>query len=124
MYPFDAKVKMQLCHAIVGGMPVYESTGIEITNGELRHLFTQFLVEITDGIFLGCYSIGEPFRISYLKLLSAICELVSPNADNHAMRILGRYFPKMPPAKLATWLDWLTDQHESEHEIQFCWMTA
>ena len=123
MFPFDAKVKMQLCHAIVGEMPVYESTGIEITDGALRQHFTKFIVELADGIYMGQDSIGEPFKLSYINLLTASIELCSEKEGSRAIGILQDFYPKMPPVEFAQWIDWLTDQHEDDREIQLCWMT-
>lgn len=119
-YP-DTPRPMQLCAAMVTDMPVYEETGVETKRAEVRETFTHCLLDLVGEIYMGCYSIGEPFRISYLKLLDLQMKLVTE--DELTVERMHRYFnEKMTPTTLAIWVDAVMDKHEGQREIEFKWM--
>lgn len=120
VYP-DTKRPMQFCAAMVTGMPVYESTGVETKEALRREAWTQMLCQLTGELYMGCYSIGEPLKISYQKLLDLQTNLVLESEDT--MRIFRRYFPTMPAINLAMWVDQLLDKHDGSREIEFKWMS-
>jgi hypothetical protein len=111
---------MQLCAAIVTGMPVYEATGIETKKAELRERVTQCLCALTNCLYMGCYSLGETFRISYIALLNANSGLLTE--EYKAMQYMQQYLPGVKPLSLAVWIDKLLDGHENQREIEFKWM--
>lgn len=116
----DTPRAMQLCAAIVTGMPVYEATGIETKKAELRERVTQCLCALTNRLYMGCYSLGETFRISYIALLNANSDLLTE--EYKAMQYMQQYLPGVKPLSLAVWIDKLLDGHENQREIEFKWM--
>lgn len=120
VYP-DTKRPMQLCAAMVTGMPVYEATGVETKKADVRQAFTYFLLSMVGDLYLGCYSIGEPFRISYLKLLDLQGNLLLK--DEQTMAKFNKYTNGMDPLTIALWIDKLLEDHQDEREIEFKWMT-
>lgn len=119
VYP-DTPRPMQLCAAIVKGMPVYEATGIETKKAVLRERVTQCLCALTGQLYMGCYSIGEAFRISYIALLNANCDLLTEK--DKAMQYMQQYLPGVKPLSLCVWIDKLLDDHKGQREIEFMWM--
>lgn len=120
VYP-DTPRPMQFCAAMVDGMPVYESTGVETKEALRREAWTKMLCDLVGVLYMGCYSIGEPFKISYLKLLDLQANLVLESEDT--MRIFRKYFPTMPAINMAMWVDKLLDKHEDDKVIEFKWMS-
>ena len=119
-YP-DTERPMQLCAAIVSPMPVYEATGIETKRAAVRETFTHCLLDLVGQIYMGCYSIGDSFRISYLQLLELNSRLLLN--DGPTIERMHRYFnEKMEPLTIAVWIDKLLDDHEGQREIEFKWM--
>lgn len=120
----DTKKKMQLCHAIVSGMPMYESTGIETEKGIVRVHFTHLLCDLAGQVYMGCFAIGEPFRISALRLCNIATELIlSGDKYQPTKDILKKYYPKMKPHQFAGWIDEILDKHEDAREqVEFMWM--
>lgn len=116
----DTPRPMQLCAAIVTDMPVYEATGIETTKAELRERVTQCLCALTNRLYMGCYSLGDPFRISYIALLNAGCNLLTK--DYKAVQHMEKYLPGVKPLSLSVWIDKLLDDHDGAREIEFKWM--
>jgi len=116
----DTPRPMQLCAAMVGGMPVYEATGIETKKAELRERVTQCLCALTNTLYLGGYSIGAGFRISYVALLTANGDLLTEECK--AMQYMQKYLPGVKPLNLAVWIDKLLDNHDGQREIEFKWM--
>lgn len=116
----DTERPMQLCAAIVSPMPVYEATGVETKKADVRQAFTYFLLSMVGDLYLGCYSIGEPFRISYLKLLDLQTNLVLK--DERTMARFNKYTKGMDPWSIVVWLDKLLDDHNDQREIEFKWM--
>lgn len=119
VYP-DTKRPMQFCAAMVEGMPVYESTGVETKEALRREAWTQMLCQLTGELYMGCYSIGEPFSISSLKLLNLQTNLLLESEDT--MRIFRKFFPTMPALNMAVWVDQLLDKHADDKVIKFIWM--
>lgn len=111
---------MQFCAALTTTMPVYESTGLETKYGCRREAWTQCLCDMTGVIYMGCFSIGEPFRISCLALLN-VCTNLLVN-DDVTIKRLRKYYPTLDPLKVVAWLDKLLDDHENQREIEFKWM--
>ncbi len=120
IYP-DTPRPMQFCAAIVTGTPVYESTGVETKEALRREAWTKMLCNLVGVLYMGCYSIGEPFKISYLKLLDLQANLLLEREDT--MRIYRRYFPTQPAINMAVWVDQLLDKHFGSREIEFKWMS-
>ena len=120
-YP-DTPRPMQLCAAIVAGMPVYEATGVETKKAAVRERFTQCLCDLAGEIYLGCYSIGSSFRISYVKLLNLSTDLLLNKPD--AVMRLRRHYKAMDPFTIVAWLDKIFDTHEGQNEIEFKWMNS
>ena len=120
-YP-DTPRPMQLCVAMVTGMPVYEETGVETKMAIVRQVYTQCLHDLVGEIYMGCYSIGEPFRITYMKLLDLQTNLVLK--DQHTIDRLRKYFKNLEPLSLCVWLDEILDSHEGQKEIEFKWMNS
>ena len=118
-YP-DTQRPMQLCAAMVGGMPVYEATGIETKKAELRERVTQCLCALTNTLYMGGYSIGAGFRISYVSLLTANGDLLTE--EHKAMQYMQKYLPGVKSLSLAVWIDKLLDNHDGQREIEFKWM--
>ena len=121
MFP-DTPKSMHFCAAMVEGMPVYESTGVQTKEALRREAWTKLLCDLTGELYMGCYSIGEPFKISYLKMLDLQAGLLLEKDDT--MRIFRKYFPAMPALNLAVWVDSVLDKHENCKEIEFKWMCA
>ena len=71
---------------------------------------------------MGCYSIGDTFRIAYLKLLDLQTNLVLK--DQHTMDRLRKYYKNLDPLSLCVWLDKILDNHEGQKEIEFKWMNS
>ena len=113
---------MQFCAAVVSGMPVYEPTGVETKEALRREAWTRLLCELVGELYIGGYSIGEPFKVSYLKLLDLQSGLLLESENT--MRIYRRYFPTMPAINMAMWVDQLLDKHENSRVIEFKWMVA
>lgn len=118
-YP-DTPKPMQFCAAMVAGMPVYESTGIETKEALRREAWTQLLCDLVGEIYMGCYSIGEPFKISSLKLLNLSADIALKN--ERAISLWQKRFPTLDPWTLVAWIDRLLDSHEGQLEIEFKWM--
>jgi hypothetical protein len=117
----DTPRPMQLCAAIVTDMPVYEATGIETKRAVSRETFTHCLLDMVGEIYMGCYSIGSEFRISYMKMLDLQCNLVLK--DELTIERLRKYYDeRMDPFVLSAWIDKLLDDHEGQREIKFKWM--
>lgn len=119
VYP-DTPRPMQLCAAMVTDMPVYEATGIETKKAVVRETVTQCLLDMAGEIYMGCYSIGSEFRISYMKLLDLQTNLVLK--DENTIGRLRKYFKTLDPWSLVAWIDKLLDNHKDEREIEFKWM--
>lgn len=120
VYP-DTPKPMQFCAAMVSGVPVYEPTGVETTKALRREAWTRLLCELLGELYLGCYSIGEPLKVGYLKLLDLQAKLLLE--DYSTMRIFRRYFPTMPVINMAVWVDQLLDKHDGSCRlIEFKWM--
>ena len=120
VYP-DTKRPMQLCAAMVTGVPVYESTGIETTKAVARETFTHCLLDMVGEIYMGCYSLGDTFRISYIELLDLQSRLVLE--DKLTIDRLRRYYDeRMEHLTLSAWIDKLLDGHDGQQEIEFKWM--
>ena len=115
-----AKVNMCLNHEIATGVPVYESLGIETDNDAGRVAFTRLLCELGGSLYMGCFSIGEPFKISYLKLLDLQTNLLLEREDT--MRIFRKFFPTMPAINMAVGVDKLLDKHDGSRVIAVKWM--
>jgi hypothetical protein len=105
---------------MVGGMPVYEATGIETTKAEVRERVTQCLCALTNTLYMGGYSIGAGFCISYVALLTANGDLLTE--EHKAMQYMQKYLPGVKPLSLAVWIDKLLDDHDGQREIEFKWM--
>ena len=120
VYP-DTPRPMQFCAAMVEGVPVYESTGVETKEALRREAWTKMLCDLVGVLYMGCYSIGEPLKISYLKLLELQTNLVLEREDT--MRIFRKFFPTMPAINMAMWVDRLLDKHEDDKVIEFKWMS-
>ena len=118
-YP-DTPKPMQFCAAMAVGMPVYESTGIETKEALRREAWTQLLCDLVGEIYMGCYSIGEPFKISSLKLLNLSADIALKH--ERAISLWQKRFPTTDPWTLVAWIDRLLDSHEGELEIEFKWM--
>lgn len=118
-YP-DTPKPMQFCAAMVAGMPVYESTGIETKEALRREAWTQLLCDLVGEIYMGCYSIGEPFKISSLKLLNLSADIALKH--ERAISLWQKRFPTTDPWTLVAWIDRLLDSHEGQREIEFKWM--
>ena len=118
VYP-DTKRPMQFFAAMVTGMPVYEATGIETTEAAKREAWTQTLCDLAGVLYMGCYSIGEPFRISRLSLLDISTDIILKRED--AIRKLQKRFTNFDPWHMVAWIDQLLDGHE-EMQIEFKWM--
>ena len=116
-----AKVNMCLNHEIVTGVPVYESLCVETDNDAGRVAFTRLLCELGGSLYMGCYSIGEHFRLKALSLVMAIGELM--DEDSRAARKTKELLPRMKPETMARWIDALTDKHEDDTEIELYWET-
>lgn len=119
VYP-DTPRPMQFCASMVDGMPVYESTGVETKEALRREAWTKMLCDLVGVLYMGCYSIGEPFKISYLKLLDLQTNLLLEREDT--MRIFRKFFPTMPAINMAIWVDKLLDKHDGSRVIEFKWM--
>lgn len=119
VYP-DTPRPMQFCASMVDGMPVYESTGVETKEALRREAWTKMLCDLVGVLYMGCYSIGEPFKISYLKLLDLQTNLLLEREDT--MRIFRKFFPTMPAINMAVWVDKLLDKHDGSRVIEFKWM--
>ena len=119
VYP-DTPRPMQFCASMVDGMPVYESTGVETKEALRREAWTKMLCDLVGELYMGCYSIGEPFKISYLKLLDLQANLLLECEDT--MRIFRKFFPTMPAINMAMWVDKLLDKHDGSRVIEFKWM--
>ena len=115
-----AKVNMCLNHEVVTGVPVYESLDIETDNDEGRVAFTRLLCELGGSLYMGCFSIGEHFRLRSIALLKAMCDL-EDDEDSRAARKTVELLPRMKPETMARWIDALLDKHEGEPEIELYW---
>lgn len=115
-----AKVNMCLHHAVVTGVPVYESLNIETDNDGGRVAFTRLLCELGGELYMGCFSIGEHFRLRSMALLRAMCDL-EDDEHSRATHKVAELLPEMKPEIIARWIDALLDKHEGELEIELYW---
>ena len=116
----EANVKMELSHAVVTDVPVYESLNLVIDKGLTRALYTELLCRLGGSLYMGCYSIGEPFKLSCLKLDTAVVRLIG-DADNDVKKAVLGCFPRMNLAVFAQWLSALTDKHLDERYVELKW---
>ena len=120
LFGHDVKINMCLHHAIVSGVPVYESLDIATDSDEGRVAFTRLLCELGGSLYVGGDSIGNHFKLRSLALLRAMIDLWD-DEDSRAARKMKELLPRMDRHTLSDWIDALLEKHSGELEIELFW---